>query len=159
MQSENFKMNGHITFEVIRDGEIVETREVKNLIVNAGKAAMAGLCISDVSVDTFDAIAIGTGTDAVDVGDTTLETEITTNGGQRRSGANVTGTRVTTSVTNDTAQLVTTFTFTGGFAITESGIFNHATAGSGDLLARQVFAAINVASGDSLQMTWKIQFS
>jgi hypothetical protein len=159
MNNENFKMNGHITFEVIRDGKVIDVREIKNLIVSAGKAAMAGLCIADVSVDAFDAIAIGTGTVAAAAGDTTLGTEITTNGGQRRSGANVTGTRVTTSVTNDTSQLVTIFTFTGSFAITESGIFNHATAGSGDMLARQVFAPINVASGDSLQMTWRIQFS
>jgi len=157
MADEKLNMNGHITFTHVRKDEVIDVREIKNLIVSAGKAAMAGLCITDVGGTAFDAIAIGTGTDAAAAGDTALETEITTDGGERRSGSDVTGTRVTTSVTNDTAQLVTTFTFTDSFAITESGIFNDASAGT--LLARQVFAAINVVSGDSLQMTWKVQFS
>ena len=157
MNNETCNINGHITFEVIRDGEVIDTREIKNLIVSSGKAAMAALCLVDVAETAFDYIALGTGTTAADAGDTTLETEITTNGGERRGGGDVTGTRVTTSVTDDTAQLVTTFAFTGSFAITESGILN---AGAlGELLARQVFAAINVASGDSLQITWKVQFS
>jgi hypothetical protein len=60
---------------------------------------------------------------------------------------------VTTDVTNDTAQLVYTFTVTGTAAVTESGVFN--AASSGVLLARQVFSAINVVNGDSLQITWK----
>jgi len=38
--------------------------------------------------------------------------------------------------------------------VTESGVLNDASTGT--LLARQVFSAINVASGDSLQITWKI---
>lgn len=60
---------------------------------------------------------------------------------------------MTTDTTNDTAQLVATFTFTGSFAVTETGVLNAASVGT--LLARQVFGAINVASGDSLQITWK----
>src|SRR3989338_3066540 len=61
--------------------------------------------------------------------------------------------RVTTDVTNDTAQLVLTFNFTASFAVTESGVLNAASVGV--LLARQTFSAINVANGDSLQVTWK----
>jgi hypothetical protein len=37
--------------------------------------------------------------------------------------------------------------------VTESGTLNAAAAGV--LLARQTFSAINVANGDSLQVTWK----
>ena len=157
MNNETCNMNGHITFDLIRNGKVIDTREIKNLIVTAGKAAMAALCITDVAETAFDYIAIGTGVVAADADDTTLGTEITTLGGERRGGADVVGTRVTTTVTDDTAQLVTTFTFTGAFAITESAILN--AASTGDLLARQVFAAINVTSGDSLQITWKVQFS
>jgi hypothetical protein len=47
------------------------------------------------------------------------------------------------------AQLQKTFTFTASFAVTEEGIFDSATASSGTLLARQVFAAVNVANLDS----------
>jgi hypothetical protein len=53
--------------------------------------------------------------------------------------------------------MVGTATATGTIAITESGVFNAATAGT--LLARQVFTAVNVVSGDSIQFTWKIQAS
>ncbi len=85
---------------------------------------------------------------------TALESEITTGGGERRTGANVTGTRETTNVTNDTAQLVTTFTFTAAFAIDESGVFNDASAG--DMLCATAFAVVNVISGDTLQVSWQV---
>jgi hypothetical protein len=65
------------------------------------------------------------------------------------------GTRVTTTVANDTAQFVTTFTFTGALAITEEGIFQ---VGSGSImLASQSFSTVNVADGDSLQITHKVK--
>jgi hypothetical protein len=62
---------------------------------------------------------------------------------------------MTTTITNDTAQITKTFTVTGTVAVTESGVFNASSGAT--LLAHQVFSAINVASGDSLQITWKIQ--
>lgn len=145
---------------VLRDseGNIKDARyDVPNLITNVGKAFVADLLLADVgsaAPTVFDYIAIGTGTNAAAATDTTLQTEITTNGGAR---AAATGTRVTTTVTNDTAQLVLTFTFTGAFAVTESGVFNDVTTGT--MLCRQVFSAINVASSDSLQVTWKIAIS
>lgn len=138
---------------VLKDkhGKIKERRVIKNTITSAGKAALAGLMITDVGGTAFDYIAIGIGTP----GATALGSEISTGGGSRRGGANVTGTRVTTTVTDDTAQLVTTFTFTSSFAITEEGIFN--AASSGTMLASQSFSAVNVVSGDTLTITHKVQ--
>lgn len=135
-------------------GALIEQKEVKNTTTNAGFAEVAGLITSDVGGTAFDYIAIGTGTNAAAATDTALQTEISTNGGERAAG---TGTRTTTTVANDTMQLVVTFTFTGSFAVTESGVFNDASAGT--MLARQVFSAINVISGDSLQITWKVAVS
>ena len=120
-------------------------------IQNAGLAAISGLILTDVSVDDFDYIALGTGSGQA-VTDTTLASEITTNGGERTAG---TGTRTTTTITNDTAQLVVQWTFTGSLAITEAGMFN-ANSG-GDMLAYQDFSAVNVVSGDTLTITWKIK--
>ncbi len=154
MSQENLKLLGIINFKHYRKGKLIDERVVKNLITNAGLAAVAGLILTDVSVNDFDYIAIVTGTTAANAADTTLETEITTNGGQRAAG---TGTRTTTTQTNDTAQLVVTFNFTGSFAVTEAGVLN--AGASGDLLCRQVFAAINVVSSDSLQVTWTIAVS
>lgn len=124
---------------------------ISNLVTNAGFAGAASRLNGAGGEAAFDYIALGTGTTAANVADTTLETEITTDGGQRAQG---TASRVTTDVTNDTSQVVNTFAFTASFAVTESGLLN--AASSGTLLARQVFSAINVGNGDSLQVTWKI---
>lgn len=124
----------------------------RNLITSVGLAVVAGQ-INGATTAPVTAIAIGTGTNAANASDTTLQTETTTNGGQRGAA---TASRVTTAITNDTAQWVKTFTFTGSFAITEEGLLDNNTSG-GNLLARQVFSAVNVASGDSLQITHKVQ--
>lgn len=122
-------------------------------ITAAGLAEIAALSVADVGGDGWDYIAVGVGTP----GATTLGSESSTNGGARRGGADVTGTRTTTTTANDTAQFVTTFTFTGALALTEAGLFNAAEAG--DMLASQSFDAVNVVSGDTLQITWQIVFA
>ncbi len=120
-----------------------------NLITNVGHAAANARLSGQGSYSTFVNLAIGTGTTAAAAADTALQTEITTLGGARGAA---TASQVTTTVANDTTQLVKTWTFTGAFAVTEEGILDQAVSG-GNLLAHQVFAAINVASGDSLTVT------
>jgi len=129
----------------------VKEMTISNLVTNAGAAGIASRINGADSEAAFTYIAIGIGTTAANATDTTLESEITTNGGQR---ATATLSRVTTDVTNDTAQLLHIFTFTGSFAITESGVLNASSAGV--LAARNVFSAINVTSGDSVQITWQL---
>ncbi len=123
-----------------------------NLITNAGHAAANGRMSNQGGYNPFVNIALGTGTTAAAAADTALQTEATTNGAGRGAA---TATQVTTTVTNDTTQLVKTFTFTGAVAITEEGIFDSATASAGTMLAHQVFAAINVVNADSLTVTHK----
>ncbi len=131
------------------------TASVKpNLVTNAGKAGVASRINGAGSEAAFTYIALGTGTTAAAAGNTTLQTELASSGLSR---ANATATRVTTAQTNDTAQLQHTFTVTGTQAVTESGVLN--ASSSGVLLCRQVFSAINVVNGDSLQITWKVQAS
>lgn len=127
-----------------------DAKVFSNIVTSAGHAGVASRINGAGAEAAFTFIAIGIGTVAAGAGDTALGSEITTGGGAR---AAATASRVTTDVTNDTAQNVITFTFTLSFAVTESGVLNAAAAGV--LLARQVFAAINVVSGDSLQVTWK----
>ena len=131
-------------------GHYVEKLVISNLVVSAGKAGVASRINGAGSESAFTYIAIGTGTNAASAGDTALQTEITTGGGAR---AAATCTRVTTDTTNDTAKLSKTFTFTSSFAVTESGVFNASSGGT--LLARQVFSAINVESGDSITIEWE----
>jgi len=124
---------------------------VANLITTTGKAGIASRINGNGSEAAFTYIAVGTGTTAAAIGDTTLETETAASGLSRVAA---TASRTTTDTTNDTARLVTTFTVTGTVAVTESGVLNAASTGT--LLCRQVFSAINVANGDSLQVTWDV---
>ncbi len=139
-----------------KEGRLLDERDSgwkANTLTNAGFAEVAGLITADVGGTPFDYIAIGTGTTAPAATDTALAAET-----HRIGGAAVTGSRVTTAVTNDTMQLVGTFSgYTGTEAVTESGVFNAATGGT--LLCRQTFAALNINwdAGDSLQVTWKVQ--
>ena len=125
---------------------------LRNLVTDAGRAGSASRTNGAGAEAAFTYIALGIGTTAAAVSDTTLGSEITTGGGAR---ANATASRVTTTVANDTAQLQYTFTFSSGFAITESGVLNAVSAGV--LLCRQVFSAINVVNTDQLQVTWKVK--
>lgn len=135
-------------------GQWSDRRIIRNLVTSAGKAGAASRINGSGGEAAFTYIAVGTDATAANVADTTLQTESSTSGLSR---ANSTVSRVTTSVTNDTAQLLNTFTVTGTVAVTESGVLNASSAGT--LLARQVFSAINVVNGDSLQITWKFQMS
>lgn len=133
-------------------GNFALSRNIRNLVTNAGFAGIASRINGAGSEAAFTYIAVGTGTTAAAAADTTLETEVADSGLSR---ANSTASRVTTTQTNDTAQLVNTFTVTGTKAVTESGVLN--AASNGVLLCRQVFSAINVVNGDSLQVTWKVK--
>lgn len=129
-------------------GNYVTEMRGSNLITNTGMAGVASRINGSGSEPAFTYIAIGTGTTGALVTDTTLETEITTGGGQR---ASATASRTTTDVTNDTARLVLTYNFTASFAVTEAGALNAVSVGV--LLNRQVFSAVNVVNGDALQVT------
>lgn len=124
-----------------------------NTITNVGHAAANGRMSNQGGYNPSTNLAIGTGTQGSPATATALSAEITTLGGAR---AAATASQVTTSVTNDTTQLVKTWTFTGSFAITEEGIFDSASVG-GNMLAYQSFAAINVVTTDQLTVTHKYQ--
>lgn len=150
-----FPIKENLTIIHRRDGEIIDKRQYENLVTSAGKAGVASRIAGAGAEAAFTYVAIGIGTTAAAIGDTTLVSEITTGGGARAVDASLT--RETTTVTNDTAVIDYTFSFTSTFAVTESGVLNAAAAGT--LLSRRVFSAINVVSGDSLQMIWKYQVS
>lgn len=82
--------------------------------------------------------------------DTALSTEVET----RATGTSST---VTTAQTNDTYQTVGTNTATATRAVDEAATFDAASAGNIDISA--TFAVINLQNGDSLQLTFKKQFT
>lgn len=150
---DNLKLKGLISLTVTdKDGNLKDEREIKNVITKTGLAQIA--LLAGASGDAFTYLALGTGATAATSDDTALETE-TSASGLARAAATVS--RVTTTVTNDTLQLAKTFTAGASAAITECGILNAAT--DGVLLGRQVFSAVNVVSGDSLAVTYKVSFA
>ena len=126
------------------------SKTMANLVTTAGKAGVASRINGDGAEAAFTYLAVGVGTTAADAANTTLESEIVDSGLAR---AAATASRVTTDVTNDTAQLLKSWTVSGTKAITEAGTLNAASTGT--LLGRQVFSAINVVSGDTFQITYK----
>lgn len=140
---------------VVRDGDrIREGRIVKNLVTNAGFAGMASRFGGAGAEAAFTYLELGISSTAAAVTDTTLVSAITDSGLAR---ANATASRVTTTVANDTAQLVYTWTASGSKTVTEAGILNASSAGV--LACRQVFTGIPLSSGNSFQLTYKMKFS
>ena len=106
---------------------------------------------ADISL--FKYHACGTGTTAEAIGDTALVTECTT--ALNPDSTRGVGTQVNS--VSKTYSSVATMTFDASAAITEHGLFS--AASSGTLWDRTVFAAINVASGDSIQFTYTLTIS
>ena len=123
----------------------------QNLITDAGKYGIASRINGASGETVFTYIAVGESTASATVGDTQLGNEITGADLARVVG---TATLQTTTVTDDTAQLATTFNVTGSYGVTEAGILN--ASSNGTLLGRRVFSAVNVLSGDTLQIIYKI---
>lgn len=120
------------------------------VLTNAGKAIVTNRLRSG-GTEPLNA-AWGTGAGTAAIADTTLFTETT----PRAAG---TSSQVTTTVTNDTYQVVATITAAGTVAITNAGLFDVITASSGNLFVKGDFTVINLVSADSIQFTFKTTFS
>ena len=153
---DDLKIQGSISLVLTdKNGNIKDNREIENTITNAGFAEIANLMGNVSSPAYFTYLAIGTGTTPASASQTALVAELATDGLSR---ASATVTRATTTVTNDTLQLVKAFTSTGGtHAVTEVGIFNAASVGT--MLGRQIFDAINMGNTDVLTITYKVKIS
>ena len=129
-------------------GEVLNDFKVPNLVVTDGKNYIASKIVATTnSPVSMTAMAIGTGTAAAVVADTTLGTE----GGRQSLSASTVSTNTVTY----------TCTFPAGIgtgAVTEAGVFNAYPTG-GTMLCRTTFPAVNKASGDSIAITWVVTVS
>lgn len=131
------------------------------VLVNAGRDILTNR-IKGAGTEPLN-IGWGTGTQTTAVvgdtglGPTTVEklVDLTTSAGTDHTAG--TSTRVTTSVTNDTYQVVGTRTATGGGTVTVAGLFD--AASGGNLFIKGDFAGIPLLTGDSIQFTFKLQFT
>lgn len=121
------------------------------LLVNTGKAVVTNRVKNGATGATEpNYVAWGTGAGTTGLTDTTLFTE----NGSRVAG---TSTQQTTTTTSDTYQVVGTLTAGGALTITNAGLFDAST--SGNLFVKGDFTGVVLASGDSIQFTFKTQFS
>jgi hypothetical protein len=110
--------------------------------------------MDDSQASTMNRIGWGTGAGTAANTDTTLFTE--DNDGR----ATATLSQVTTGgVTGDTFQAVGTITSTGTKTITNAGLFDAATEGTGNMLVKGDFTGIPLVSGDSIEFTIQLRVS
>jgi hypothetical protein len=135
------------------NGKVRDSWSVENLVTNAGFAQLA-LLAGDASATPFTYLAVGTSTTAPAVTDTTLTAEIVDTGLARVAG---TVSRVTTTVTNDTYRVTTTWTATGSKTIEEVGVFNASSAGT--MLSHALTTSKAVTNGETLTGTYSLKFA
>jgi chloramphenicol 3-O-phosphotransferase len=143
MLNDSIKVTGELRITVTNsEGNIKQEVVIPNLVVTTGKDYIASR-MKDTTATAMSHMAIGSGTTAAAVGDTTLETEL----------GRVALT--STTVTNNAVAYVATFPAgTGTGAVTEAGILN--ASSSGTLLCRTVFSVINKGAADTLGITWTV---
>lgn len=149
MFNENLKFTGQLQIDKYTDGVLVDSMVVKNLVVTAGKNWIASRMIGTSSA-VMSHMAVGSGTTAAAVGDTTLQSEFAWGRQAFNVAASATGNTVTYSAN-----------FPAGSgnngAMTEAGIFNNSTGGT--MLCHTVFPVVNKADGDSINITWSVTAS
>jgi len=147
---EPVKLKGKFSIAVLdKEGEVKESQEVSNTIMNAGIAEVTALMLTDQSGTAFDYLAIGTGNSAPNATETALIGE------KYRSAG--TGSQETDTITNDTAQLTTSISITSSISVREAGIFNSSSAGT--MLARTTCSAISVNDGDTVNLGYSVILS
>jgi len=122
------------------------------LLVNTGKAIVTNYLIGSAATQPK-YVAWGTGAGTTGLTDTTLFTE-SSSPASRTTG---TATQQTTTTTNDTYQVIGTLTSGTTQTITNAGLFDAVTVGN--LFVKGDFTGVALTSGDSIQFTFKTQFS
>ena len=145
-KNDKSKATGKLTVEIKnKQGKVIETKEVKNLVVDDGLEYIASR-MNDTTATAMSHMAIGTGSTAAAASDTALGTEAA-----RQA-------LTSTTVTANAVAYVASFAAgTGTGAITEAGILNANSGGS--LLCRTVFSVVNKGASDSMTITWTVTIS
>jgi len=146
MIHENLKLSGQLNI-VLKDkaGNVKDTREVKNLVVDTGLVFIASR-MTGTSKAVMSHIALGSSTTAAAAGQTDLVSVL----GSREA---IDSTTLTGS--NKAVAYVSSFEAgdaTG--AVTEAGMFN--ASSGGDMLCRTVFSVVNKAADDTMSITWTV---
>lgn len=144
---------GSLFLTVIRaDGEVLPLGLASmRVVTTAGVNFLVDTLQGTVEPEILRFHGLGTGTNAEAVGDTALQTELTTQ--YNPDSTRATGT-LTEGASANIFRTVGTNTVDASAAVTEHAIFSQAATGGGTVLDRSVFSVVNLANGDSLQSTY-----
>jgi hypothetical protein len=151
---------GHLWLaKVGRDGRVDDLGLVScRVVTNSGVQYIVDAFQNLTELENLKFHGVGTGTTAEAATQTGLVTELTT----QYSSSNVrpTGTLGEQSGNANVFETTATITVSAAVAVTEHGIFSQAAVAapstSNVMLDRSVFAAVNLASGESLQATYQL---
>lgn len=134
-----------------QNGNVKDTREVKNLVVEDGREYIASR-MAGTAMGVMSHMGVGTGTTAPAAGQSALVSQAT-NGRVALTSTTITGTppinvRYVASFPSGSAGSVVVGN------ITEAGIFNASSGGV--MLCRTTFTAVNKAAADTLSITWNV---
>ena len=148
---ENLKATGLVkVVHTNAAGEVLNTFEVPNLVVTAGKNHIAAkIAATTNSPVAMTHMAIGTGSTSAAAGDTTLGTE----GGR----VALSGSVVSTNTITYTATFPAGTGTSTSPGVQEAGIFNASSGGT--MLCRTTFPSVAKASGDPIAITWVVTVS
>ena len=175
MMKEGYAVTDNLELLVHRDGKLIERRVTLPKTCNPLYKAFVtvakkfGFCtqwadddivnqgladIAEMISDRYSYVSMGTSTTPVNV---TTDVQL---GNQVQTRVAATKSIVTTAIASDTAQFSGQFTLSGDHAITECGLHKDASYSGYDImLCRQVFAPLNLRTGDVVTFVWKIQVS
>jgi hypothetical protein len=150
MLNETLKITGDVQITVFDEttGVVKDQRQIKNLVVAAGKTFIAASILKTTSNSpaAMTHMAVGTNSTAPADANTALGAE---NG------------RVALASATSSSNVVTyTATFpagTGTGALVEAGIFNASSAGT--MLCRTTFAVVTKGAADAMSITWTVTVS
>jgi hypothetical protein len=134
---------------------------VATVITNAGLVIPSGRMIGTTpSQAEPKQSSWGTSAGTAAVGDTTLFGEkaldLAATSGSRVTGSS---TQTTGSQTNDTYQVTATMTATGANTVTNAGLWDNQTIGSGTLYLKGDFTGIVLGIGDAIAFTYKVRYA
>lgn len=143
-------LHGSVSAVVNRSDGTVENYDLGdygwNVVTTVGKEFIVDSFQNSVELELMNYIGIGTSSTAEGAGDTALGTEVE---------SRCTGTQTENGAT--TYRTSCTITAASARALVEAGLFSAST--SGVMFARKTFSVINLATSDSITITWDITIS
>ena len=128
------------------DGDLVEKREEKNLVVHVGKVfMMQRMQLSTNPVMSHMAVGVA------NVAPTTSQTALLGETARVSLDSN--------TITNNTITYIATFGAgvpSGSATLTEAGMFNNASANAGTMFCRVRFNEVNKSNSDIIVITWNV---